>query len=353
MSIKNLRYWVFTSGENGIHGLDWGIKHASEYFLDRQQLDTDYRALLKDFGLPPSLERPAEEVGLILLRWKREDFIAGFIFAGTDHGDRPNTSSVVCLIPSELIGRKSVNKLIRDICTKNNIAEIARKNSQDRPDTLRLEGDSVFIENIPCFKNSVSWPSYYNGWLQIDGNQRELLSVNAPVSAEENKTTELKKTSGRKFTNIFLVLMVAAVTFGAYRYFITSSGKTESTSDHVPPKVSPDKDNSSAKEDGMQGEINALREKLFLLLKGKTYKVEGQSFTVRLLEWNKDKARLFNECSELIGTFQQSKGIQSEGISRERAKEGGQTIKFSLQGSIPKGATIEKCIEAFLSQITR
>ena len=87
--MKNLRYRVFTSGEQGIHGLDWGIKHASEYFADSQQLDTEYRALLKEFGLLPSLERPADEVGLIFLRWKGEDFIAGFIFSGTDHGDRP------------------------------------------------------------------------------------------------------------------------------------------------------------------------------------------------------------------------------------------------------------------------
>ncbi|MBQ6773881.1 MAG: hypothetical protein IJP48_07485 [Synergistaceae bacterium] len=49
MNIKNLLYWVFTSGERGIHGLDWGVKHASEYLDDRQKLDSDYRALLRDF----------------------------------------------------------------------------------------------------------------------------------------------------------------------------------------------------------------------------------------------------------------------------------------------------------------
>lgn len=328
MSIKNLRYWVFTSGERGIHGLDWGIKHASEYFSDRQQLDTEYRALLKEFGLLPSLERPAKEVGLILLRWKGADFIAGFIFAGTDHGDRPNTSSVICVIPSELVGRKSVNELIRDIWAKNNIAEIARKNSQCRPDTLRLEGDSVFTENVPYFKSSVSWPSDYNGWLQIDGKQRELLSVNASALAEENKTLEVKKTSGRKLKNIFLVLMIAAVACGAYRYFVTSSGNTPANNQ-------------------TQKKIDELREKLARLLKGGA-RIKGKPFTVRIFDWDNDKEKLSDECSKLMMTLQQSKGISPK-------KVGGtsRSIEFPLRGQISEDATIDECIEAFLSQIQR
>ena len=351
MSIKNLRYWVFTSGERGIHGLDWGIKHASEYFSDRQQLDTEYRALLKEFGLLPSLERPAKEVGLILLRWKGADFIAGFIFAGTDHGDRPNTSSVICVIPSELVGRKSVNELIRDIWAKNNIAEIARKNSQCRPDTLRLEGDSVFTENVPYFKSSVSWPSDYNGWLQIDGKQRELLSVNASALAEENKTLEVKKTSGRKLKNIFLVLMIAAVACGAYRYFVTSSGNTPAnnqtwngttTSGDTSPK--PTVDSTGGEK---QKKIDELREKLARLLKGGA-RIKGKPFTVRIFDWDNDKEKLSDECSKLMMTLQQSKGISPK-------KVGGtsRSIEFPLRGQISEDATIDECIEAFLSQIQR
>ena len=39
---KNLAYWVFTSGEEGVHGLDWGVKHASKSFPDRYKLDSRY-----------------------------------------------------------------------------------------------------------------------------------------------------------------------------------------------------------------------------------------------------------------------------------------------------------------------
>ena len=46
MICKNLAYWVFTSGEEGVHGLDWGIKHASKSFPDRYKLDSRYRSLL-------------------------------------------------------------------------------------------------------------------------------------------------------------------------------------------------------------------------------------------------------------------------------------------------------------------
>ena len=229
-----MHYWVFTSGENGIHGLDWGIKHASEYFSDRQKLDTDYRALLKDFGLPPSLERPENETGLILLSWNQSDYIAGFIFSGMDHGDRPNTSSVICVIPSELVGIKSINEILNSIWSNNDIAEIARKNSQHRPDTLRLEGDSLVAENAPYFRNSVSWPGINNGWIQIDGKQRELLRVNAvkaPVTQEEIKpiTQEGIKPPSRVKLKIVVALVAVAMTFSAVKYFVSwnSENKVE------------------------------------------------------------------------------------------------------------------------------
>ena len=70
MICKNLAYWVFTSGEEGVHGLDWGVKHASKSFPDRYKLDSRYRSLLKAFSLLPSLERPQRGAGLILLPWQ-------------------------------------------------------------------------------------------------------------------------------------------------------------------------------------------------------------------------------------------------------------------------------------------
>ena len=362
MSIKNLRYWVFTSGERGIHGLDWGIKHASEYFSDRQQLDTEYRALLKEFGLLPSLERPAEEVGLILLRWKGADFIAGFIFAGTDHGDRPNTSSVICVIPSELVGRKSVNELIRDIWAKNNIAEIARKNSQCRPDTLRLEGDSVFTENVPYFKSSVSWPSYYNGWLQIDGKQRELSRVNA-VKAPVTQM-EIKPPSRGKL-KIIVALAAVAMTFSAVKYFVSwnfesnSANPTQEKIPEVSSDVAGSKDQSdeqkpsatlgdnSHKGDKGTGDagIIELRKKLteFLADMIGEPKPDERKLIVKIGKWDKEKASLFSELQSKIRKISLEPKKPSDGRSVN--------VIFSLRRPVSNDIdTVDEVIDEILSQ---
>ena len=67
--MRNLYYFVFTSGEEGVHGLDWGIKFSSKVLGDAVNLDINYRELLKKFALSPSLERPNKDndIGLLLL----------------------------------------------------------------------------------------------------------------------------------------------------------------------------------------------------------------------------------------------------------------------------------------------
>lgn len=356
-----MRYFVFTSGEKGIHGLDWGIKHASEYFSDRQKLDTDYRALLKDFGLPPSLERPADEVGLILLSWDKSDYIAGFIFPGTDHGDRPNTSSVICVIPSELVGKKSVNETLKDVWEKNNIADIASKNSQHRPDTLRLEGDSL-VENAPYFRSSVSWPDSNDGWLQIDGKQRKLSRVNAvkaPVMKEEIKTS-----SGGKL-KIIVVLAAVAITFSAVKYFssrhvesdnsveLLSEDIHEISSDVAKSQNQPDSKDTSeisgdnfTKDDKDSRQTEELRKKLTQLLAGTKPKVREKYFTVRFneKEWDEEKKKLFDEIENL------QEKIRTNKISLKPAGAKGKLLEFHLRSSVSEEATTDECIEAFLNQ---
>ena len=353
MSIKSLRYWVFTSGESGIHGLDWGIKHASEYFTDRQELDTDYRALLKDFGLPPSLERPANEVGLILLSWKKSDYIAGFIFAGMDHGDRPNTSSVICVIPGELVGRKSVNETLKSVWERNNIAEIAHKNSQHRPDTLRLESDSLVAGNAPYFRSPVSWPGINNGWFQIDGNQRELSRVTAVTTTVVQE--EIKPSGGK--LKIIVALVAVAITFSAAKYFSSHSEKTE-TSDRILPEVSGDvnqlesKDASNASNDTSSGaaerkrlaKIEKLRDRLTEFLAGTKPVVHGKKFTVRVLKWNEETQKRFDEILDI------QKQIRPLKIAIEPAGKQGKSIEFTLRSPLSQGAAIGECIEAFIDQ---
>lgn len=360
MSIKNLRYWVFTSGENGIHGLDWGIKHASEYFSDRQKLDTDYRALLKDFGLPPSLERPENEAGLILLSWNQSDYIAGFIFSGMDHGDRPNTSSVICVIPSELVGIKSINEILNSIWSNNDIAEIASKNSQHRPDTLRLEGDSLVAENAPYFRNSVSWPGINNGWLQIDGRQRELSRVNAvkaPVTQMEIKP------SSRGKLKIVVALVVVAMTFSTVKYFVSwnSENKVEilrpgdNTRVSNDVAVSQDKLGSptllgtledTSTKNIVEAEIIELREKLTKFLadiKGKPIK-DGKNIIFRIGQWDEEKERLFAEIKSKINKIS---------LKPKQPKHNDINIEVTFSFSAPVSEDIDnigKVINAILSQ---
>lgn len=350
-----MRYWVFTSGENGIHGLDWGVKHASEYFADRQKLDTDYRALLKDFGLPPSLERPADEVGLILLSWNKSDYIAGFIFAGMDHGDRPNTSSVICVIPGELVGRKSVNETLKSVWERNNIAEIARKNAQHRPDTLRLEGDSLVAGNVPYFRSAVSWPSINNGWLQIDGKQRELSRVNAVTTSVVKE--EIKPSGGK--LKIVVALLAVAITFSAVKYF--SSGNSENNTEIIRqediPEVSNDvkesynqsdsQDTSLTPKDNFtkntrEAKIEKLREKLTEFLadvKGEPIR-DGENIIFRIRQWNEEKKSLFSEIKSEINKISLKTKNPKDGMSVE--------VIFSL--SIPVSGDKDRIIEVILNQ---
>ena len=354
MSIKNLRYWVFTSGENGIHGLDWGVKHASEYFADRQKLDTDYRALLKDFGLPPSLERPADEVGLILLSWNKSDYIAGFIFAGMDHGDRPNTSSVICVIPGELVGRKSVNETLKSVWGKNNIAEIARKNAQHRPDTLRLEGDSLVAGNAPYFRSPVNWPGINNGWLQIDGKQRELSRVNAVTTSVVQE--EIKPSGGK--LKIIVALVAAVITFSAVKYFSSHSVKTE-TSGSTPPKVSdnvkggPNQSGShdtppaipGGNEDLREAKIRELREKLTKFLAGTEHHVREKDFTVLVRTWDDEKESLFSEIKSKINTIS-----LNPKKPKPKPKHNDTDIEVIFSLSVSGDIDNDKIIEAILNQ---
>lgn len=351
MNIKNLLYWVFTSGEQGIHGLDWGVKHASEYFDDRQKLDSDYRALLRGFGLPPSLERPVNvnEAGLVLLSWDRSSFIAGFIFSSTDHGSRPNTSSVMFVIPYELAGVKPVNEIIKSVWEKNNIPEIARKNSQNRPDTLRLEGDNIANETAPCFIESISWPRRNKGFIQVDGRLRELSRVDDIIEPEIKESKSESSRLSLKFAAVFAAVIIAgALYFVMSPKPVTSDPPKEVSQDiheseSKPESISESKliDTPAPEASGVKDDnnalINELREKINQLLgtNPKIMDVKKRAFTVRV------RAKDFNE--EL---FTQLRGLTEGRISLEKSKA--RLVTFKLSEPVSDDAEIHECIEAFL-----
>lgn len=184
---KNLAYWVFTSGEEGVHGLDWGVKHASKSFPDRYKLDSRYRSLLKAFSLLPSLERPQRGAGLILLPWQGqgkdgdEGALMGFIFPGNDHKGRPNTTTVACVVLADVVRTLTLSEVVRALWSSNDLERIARRNSV-RPDTLFLDEKPPSAAEVPLpIPLSLKWPGKDVGYLMMDGRVRDLRGFCPPL----------------------------------------------------------------------------------------------------------------------------------------------------------------------------
>ena len=214
---KNLAYWVFTSGEEGVHGLDWGIKHASKSFPDRYELDSRYRSLLKAFSLLPSLERPRKGAGLILLPWqgggkdRDEETLMGFIFPGSDHKGRPNISTVACVVPADVVHDLSLSKVTRALWSSNDLERIARRNSV-RPDTLFLDEKPPSAAEVPLpIPLSLKWPGKDVGYLMMDERVRDLRCLSPQLCPPVEGAAAKRKLR----TPWFAALLVAlALTFG-------------------------------------------------------------------------------------------------------------------------------------------
>ena len=206
----NLSYWVFTSGEQGIHGLDWGIKFASESFTDKYALDVEYREALRNFSLSPRLKRPNES-GLIVLPFRESEYIAGFIFPGTDHGGRLNTSSVVALIPREIPRRMTAGELFGRIWCANDIPGIARKNSDSRPDFLTL-GENLTEKFTACGEN-LRWPGRNEGYISADGDLESLARTEESANDSAAEESHSKSKTGLIIAGVVVMAVIAGGVF--------------------------------------------------------------------------------------------------------------------------------------------
>lgn len=224
--MKNLSYWIFTSGEKGIHGLDWGIKYASPILTNRSSLDVSYRALdvkyralLEEFSLTPRLSRPDDDkVGLLLLPGENNSALLGFIFPGTDHQQRPNTSTVVCVVPEDLKQTMNVSEAVRCIWCSNDIECIAQQNSSERPDFLQFYEDSAAVTKatkILNFNSQLKWPGENDGYIQI--NER-ITKLARPIprmpQSNNNKFRKIVIT----LSGLIVVIIGAIFTTHALRY---------------------------------------------------------------------------------------------------------------------------------------
>lgn len=220
MNMK-LSYWVFTSGEKGIHGLDWGIKFASESFTDKYALDVEYRAALKNFSLNPRLKRP-KKFGFLILPFRNSEYIAGFILPGIDHGGRLNTSSVMALIPREIPAKIAVNELLERIYCANDIPNIARKNSDVRPDFLTL-GENL-TGKFPAFPENLRWPRRNEGYISVDGDLERLEITEESEAGDVESDSHSKSKTGVIIAGVAVMAMIA----GGFFMFMESD---------TPPKI--------------------------------------------------------------------------------------------------------------------
>ena len=199
--MKNLSYWIFTSGEKGIHGLDWGVKYASPIFsngssidVSYRKLDVKYRALLEEFSLTPSLSRPDDDkVGLLLLSAENNSALLVFIFPSVDHQQRPNTSTVVCVVPEDLKQRMDVAEVVRHIWSSNDIEHIAQRNSSERPDFLQFYEDALTVTKATKILNlnsQLKWPGENDGYIQV--NER-ITKLTRPISRMPQSNNKLRK----------------------------------------------------------------------------------------------------------------------------------------------------------------
>ncbi len=181
-----LNYFIFTSGEKGVHGFDWGVKFlsAKNSLQNPHNLDEFYRKTLSEFNLSPSLERP-ENIGVLLIPFADENLL-GFIFPGHDLKGRPNTITIACKIPDEISKRFNVNDAVKILWNSNNITQISKNN---RPDTLAFNDEISSANEFP-FVNLTAWPNVNNGYIVIDGKVRELHREIEPkkIKPRSNKT---------------------------------------------------------------------------------------------------------------------------------------------------------------------
>ena len=171
--MRQLSYFVFTSGEQGIRELDWGIKFASSVLGDYYELDSRYRELLKEFNLSPELERPDSGVGLLVLTWRTSLMV--FVFPSYDTMKRQNTVAIACNIPADLASSFSVREAARRIWSANDLSKISQ-HGVERPDVLIFPDEATPDGEYPFSASSLlmAWPTDERGYLSVNRNVRKL-----------------------------------------------------------------------------------------------------------------------------------------------------------------------------------
>ena len=203
-----ISYFVFTSGEDGTNMMDWGVKHSSASLGNRKALDNEYQSLLAEFGMPPSLEVPnGNRVNILLLPYNNGSALLGYVFPLTDHKGRPNTSSILCVIPPSLQENR-VREIARRIWDSNDLREIS-KHGTVRPDSLQI-GDAPAAGSTYPFVIR-NWPKDDTGYFSANSNIRVLGRVPVEVAPDEPVTEEVR--SKKKHSRLIVAGVAVIVLF--------------------------------------------------------------------------------------------------------------------------------------------
>ena len=202
-------YFIFTSGEDGLCGVDWGVKFASEQLGDPDKVDFSYRELCEKYKLFPSLERPKKDgVGIMVLPEER-GFLFGLIFPYRDsqsQGYRPNISLLGCKISNKLIDKFKISpgQLAEFLINDKSVAEIARpifeKDSSNkiRPSHITLEKLDILEHNHGSI-GMEHWPDPSQGFLKVGKEIKMLKKSNLnKLNYSHDESFQNKKSRPKK-----------------------------------------------------------------------------------------------------------------------------------------------------------
>ena len=220
-------YFVFTSGEEGVSRLDWGVKFSSPGLSSQQDLmarnlevDKAYRKICQDYSCTPALERPNEEEkpGLLLLPWRGgPKVLVGFIFPYADKNGRPNISLVAAIVSPEQRSSWSFVDFVRELQNQNEVEKIAKRGwgeagGGERPPYLSL-ARTLSNSQDPGANPAPEDPVWLQRFIEVGGEKKALRRKPAEAPRPSPAPAPVLSPGNRK--KVVVLMTLAGAVFGA------------------------------------------------------------------------------------------------------------------------------------------
>jgi hypothetical protein len=243
-------YFIFTSGEKGLHGLDWGVKYVSPNWDKPETINRLYTDLAKQFGLSPGLKIPEKNgYGLILMPLappSQTQALMGVFWPYHDsksQGRRTNIALICCKVPASRLRQKGItpdqvaNALMR-IPGFETLAlrkEDRPPEYQHRPEHLNL--DESLLESMEIESEKLPlWPSQTEAFVSISGTTERLTQQNkkgksSSVNVSSPVFNNYILKTGVGFVMVLVMIGFYFINFGEpekeSNYQISQSGSVE------------------------------------------------------------------------------------------------------------------------------